>query len=328
MGGWLLLKIGPSHHQFAERSRELPAPQTHAWRLPAKKSPQQTQLAWAPCLVNCSLKIATEHCPRMTPRGVILKFSEPTSRATIRSWSSLLSCCRSVLPKVGTCERDLAARCCLSCFEKSCRVVSELLHRLEVSRPPTEHSRGREAYQRANSALPMSGKESYQRCEGCAHAPRRLPVFWVVGGDGQADLGIGLKSPVGGQHHEGRGLEGVVSRQQYSAVVDAPLDRASGVTCPVWTLEQPDSRLQHCTHRELGLCRPSDDVVPLKDVVLYCLGYVLGRVVVLDLLQLLQAACLSRVQTGQPYRATSRPLTHLQDALHGSVPRVVLGCHG
>lgn len=45
----------------------------------------------------------------------------------------------------------------------------------------------------------------------------------VVGGDGQADLHAGFEAAVGGEHHKGWRLEGVIRRQQDAAVVDATL---------------------------------------------------------------------------------------------------------
>ena len=78
MGGWLLLKIGPAHHQLAERARELPAPQTPAWRLPAGQSPPaHSACVVTLCLINCSLKTAKFVCL-------------PDRASGNQSWNSLL----------------------------------------------------------------------------------------------------------------------------------------------------------------------------------------------------------------------------------------------
>ena len=45
----------------------------------------------------------------------------------------------------------------------------------------------------------------------------------VVGGDGEADLGVGLEAPIGAEQQEARRLEGVLRRQEDAAMEDAAL---------------------------------------------------------------------------------------------------------
>lgn len=82
------------------------------------------------------------------------------------------------------------------------------------------------AYQRADGAIARRGEEGDEGGQCCADAPGGLPVLGVVRGDGQADLGVGLKAAVGREHQEAGRLEGVLWREQDAPMVDATLQVA------------------------------------------------------------------------------------------------------
>jgi len=49
-------------------------------------------------------------------------------------------------------------------------------------------------------------------------------VLRVVRRDGEADLGVGLKAPIGGEHQETGRLERVLRRQKDTPMIDASLN--------------------------------------------------------------------------------------------------------
>ena len=86
-------------------------------------------------------------------------------------------------------------------------------------------------YQRANGAVARRGEEGDEGGQCCADTPGGLPVFWVVRGDGQADLGVGLEAAIGREHQKARRLEGVLWREQDAPMVDTTLQENNALPC-------------------------------------------------------------------------------------------------
>ena len=124
-------------------------------------------------------------------------------------------------------------------------------------------------HQGANSTAAGRWQEGDESCQGSANGPRRLPVFWVVRGDRQADLHASLKSAVGGEEHERGGLEGIVGWQEDPAVIDPALQAVLYESADSLQRKHKLDKRGSATNLELAVRRASNSKVPLKDVVLH-----------------------------------------------------------